>query len=95
MLECRGSVRGTLQYTRLMVTVLLFAQAREAAGTNRLSVSGTTVSEVVAVAVRLHPDLERIVAHCKVWINGEPAVAADSVADGDEVALLPPVSGGA
>ena len=31
---------------------------------------------------------------CRVWLNGEAAVATDPVGDDDEVALLPPVSGG-
>jgi molybdopterin converting factor small subunit len=29
-----------------------------------------------------------------VWCNGEPAVDADPVTANDEVAVLPPVSGG-
>jgi molybdopterin converting factor small subunit len=78
-----------------MATVLLFAQAREAAGTNRLTSVGTTVGEVIAGAVATHPGLARVVPHCKVWINGEPATDNDPVSDLDEVALLPPVSGGA
>lgn len=40
---------------------------------------------------------ERFVAllpTCRVWVNGEPADWADAVRDADEVAVLPPVSGG-
>jgi molybdopterin converting factor small subunit len=29
-----------------------------------------------------------------VWVNGEPASPNDPVRDDDEVAVLPPVSGG-
>jgi molybdopterin converting factor small subunit len=32
---------------------------------------------------------------CRVWVNGEPAHGDDPVGEGDEVAVLPPVSGGA
>jgi molybdopterin converting factor small subunit len=31
----------------------------------------------------------------QVWRNGEPCRQDDAVGDGDEVAVLPPVSGGA
>jgi len=31
---------------------------------------------------------------CRVWLNGEETVGAALVQDADEVALLPPVSGG-
>ncbi len=77
-----------------MPTLLLFAQAREAAGTNRLQVAGATVADVVASAVEHRPALGRVVPHCKIWVNGEPADLSDTVQESDEVALLPPVSGG-
>lgn len=35
-----------------------------------------------------------LLPRCRVWVNGEPAQAGDAVADADEVAVLPPVSGG-
>ena len=31
---------------------------------------------------------------CRVWVNGEPAEPDVAVGETDEVALLPPVSGG-
>ena len=31
---------------------------------------------------------------CRVWVNGDPAERDDVVAAADEVAVLPPVSGG-
>ena len=77
-----------------MATLLLFAQAREAAGTNRLSLSGATVQNLLTQAAEAHPALARVIPHCKIWVNGEPATASDPVQDSDEVALLPPVSGG-
>lgn len=77
-----------------MATLLFFAQAREAAGTNRMSVDGATVAEVLSSAVAAHPALGRVMPHCKVWVNGEPAEYDDAVGASDEVAVLPPVSGG-
>jgi sulfur-carrier protein len=73
----------------------LFAGAREAAGTGHDEVPGTTVAEVIEAAVqRYGVAFARIVEHCQVWRNGEPAEGTDLVSEGDEVAVLPPVSGG-
>jgi molybdopterin converting factor small subunit len=35
-----------------------------------------------------------IVAESRIWVNGEAAQRDTQVADADEVAILPPVSGG-
>ena len=35
-----------------------------------------------------------VLATCRVWVNGDAADLDDSVAPTDEVAVLPPVSGG-
>lgn len=36
-----------------------------------------------------------VLAGSRVWLNGEPADPSTPVTDRDEVAVLPPVSGGA
>jgi MoaD family protein len=78
-----------------MPTIRLFAGAREAAGTDRDTVDGDTVGAVLDVAVqRYGAGFEAILGSCRVWVNGEPAERDDPVADADEVAVLPPVSGG-
>jgi molybdopterin synthase sulfur carrier subunit len=75
--------------------VLLFAQAREAAGVSGLSVAGATVEAVLAeLADRFGPTLGEVLAVSRVWVNGEPAASGDPVGSSDEVAILPPVSGG-
>jgi molybdopterin synthase sulfur carrier subunit len=74
----------------------LFASAREAAGTSRDTVSGSTVGEVLSIATeRFGPTFEDVLKSCKVWVNGEAADHSTQVSDDDEVAVLPPVSGGA
>jgi sulfur-carrier protein len=73
----------------------LFAAAREAAGTARDELPGTTVAEVLAAArERYGEPFATIVDRCRVWRNGEQAAPDDPVTDDDEVAVLPPVSGG-
>ncbi len=79
-----------------MATIRLFAGAREAAGTDRDTVDGATVGAVLDAAVaRFGGDFAAVLGSCKVWVNGEPAERDDDVTDADEVAVLPPVSGGA
>jgi molybdopterin converting factor small subunit len=38
--------------------------------------------------------MSEIVAASRVFLNGEPAGGSDLVAEDDEVAVVPPVSGG-
>jgi molybdopterin converting factor small subunit len=35
-----------------------------------------------------------VLGTCRVWRNGEPADRSEPVGEADEVAVLPPVSGG-
>ncbi|HUP72840.1 MAG TPA: MoaD/ThiS family protein [Acidimicrobiales bacterium] len=78
-----------------MARLRLFASVRVAAGTGRTDVDGETVGEVVANAcARYGPDFTALVQSCRVWRNGEPALDGDAVGAADEVAILPPVSGG-
>lgn len=78
-----------------MPALRLFASAREAAGTGHDCVPGRTVAEVLAAAAaRYGEPFEAVLASCSVWRNGEPASGAMVVDDWDEIAVLPPVSGG-
>jgi molybdopterin converting factor small subunit len=73
----------------------LFAGAREAAGTGRDDVPGGTVAAVLdAARARYGPVFGDLLEHCAVWVNGEPCEPDRAVTDTDEVAVLPPVSGG-
>jgi molybdopterin converting factor small subunit len=73
----------------------LFASAREAAGTGSDVVDGTTVGEVLdRAAARYGEGFAAVLATCKIWLNGSAAQPTDPVGAGDEVAVLPPVSGG-
>jgi molybdopterin synthase sulfur carrier subunit len=78
-----------------MAVVRLFAGARDAAGTGRDELPGDTVDAVLAVArERYGATFEAVLATCKIWVNGEPAGLTDPIGVADELAVLPPVSGG-
>src|SRR5215218_1658657 len=75
----------------MLVSVRLFAGLRERAGAARVEVElpeQATVGDLLA-AMELAP------RSCVAAINREYADAAAPIAPGDEVALVPPVSGGA
>lgn len=79
-----------------MAVLRLFAGAREAAGTGRDQVPGATVGDVLGEACRRYgTGFAEVLTTCRIWVNGEQADTTVGVADHDEVAVLPPVSGGA
>ena len=78
-----------------MAHLRLFASAREAAGTSQEVIEGATVEEVLSIAVsRFGPQFEAVLGTCRVWVNGESVELQHPVEMSDEVAVLPPVSGG-
>jgi MoaD family protein len=82
------------------VRLRLFAAAREAAGRSADEFDAgpdLTLGAVLQAATqRYGAEFEAVLRTSRVWVNGdEPeAGSATVVADGDEVAVLPPVSGG-
>ncbi|MEI7617952.1 MAG: MoaD/ThiS family protein [Actinomycetota bacterium] len=79
-----------------MAILRLFASAREAAGVGRDDLPGHTVGELLATAQdRYGPAFSAVLSSCKIWVNGESADADTVISARDEVAVLPPVSGGA
>ena len=74
----------------------LFAAAREAAGVSKQTLHGATVAEVLEEAATLWGEgFAAVLATSKVWVNGEEVPHTHRLSDEDEVAVLPPVSGGA
>jgi MoaD family protein len=79
------------------VTVLFFANAREAAGVARATpaAAGNTVHQLVMeLRSRYGPDFDAVMTSCAIWVNGSPSKPGTVLRAGDEVAVLPPVSGG-
>lgn len=81
----------------MRVTVRLFAAFRERAGANQIVVDvaePATVADVVDAVVRAVPSLATIITAARPVVNQEFVASTLGVTAGDEVALLPPVSGG-
>jgi molybdopterin converting factor small subunit len=49
---------------------------------------------IVAAQARFGEPFSRVVAISNIWLNGEPVPPDTPVNDDDEVAVIPPVSGG-
>lgn len=78
-----------------MARIRLFASAREAAGTKDDTLPGDTVGEVLDAAVaRFGAGFAGVLETATVWCNGEAVTRDHRVVETDEVAVLPPVSGG-
>jgi molybdopterin converting factor subunit 1 len=81
----------------MRVTVRLFARLRDLAGTAELVrdvPTPATVQTVWSALVAEMPALLEYERTMSVAVNAEYARMAAPVHDGDEVAFLPPVSGG-
>jgi sulfur-carrier protein len=80
------------------ITLRLFAAAREAAGMSSVPLDAATVGDALSVArERFGPTFAAVLDGSRVWLDGEEPAAGDAppLVDGAELAVLPPVSGGA
>jgi len=80
-------------------SVLYFAAARERAGVSEEKVTAVpapgTVRAVLELLGERHPELRPLFPHLRVAVNQAFAQLEDVVPEGAEVALIPPVAGGA
>lgn len=78
-----------------MVKVRLFAALRELAGASEVEVEGATVGEVVAaLSARYGDRFDKVARVGSVVVDGERASPDSALSGSEEIALLPPVSGG-
>lgn len=78
-----------------MVTVRLFGPARDLFGAPSCVLEATALDALRdELAARGGPGFAALLARSALWVNGEPVGASLALGAGDEVAVLPPVSGG-
>jgi threonine synthase len=80
------------------VTVRFFATLRDQAGLEQTRLNLADDSSVAALLGRIteaHPSLEAALPHVLVAVNNKYAFPDTPLNEGDEVALFPPISGGA
>lgn len=93
MLYAINQLHDTLFMT---ILVKLFALGRELIGKNELSIqlqSGSTVQDVLDQLGCDYQDFSRL-SSFMIAVNMEYTEASHILQDGDEVAIIPPVSGG-
>ncbi len=81
----------------MRVTVRLFARLRDIAGAAELVrdvPAGATIGTVWAELTREFPDMADYAKSMSVALNADYARMEHAISDGDDVAFLPPVSGG-
>lgn len=81
----------------MLVTIRLFARLREIAGTGELKrqlPDGATIQTAWDVLEREFPHLTAHQSSVSCAVNEEYARFSTPLSEGDEVAFLPPVSGG-
>src|SRR5260221_12039853 len=84
--------------TDMRVSVRLFAAWRESFGSDRIELEfdgdAIALRDLKSAIERLHPDLISLLAATRVAVNQDFASEDASIVRGDDVALIPPVSGG-
>lgn len=81
----------------MRVTIRLFARLRDIAGAGELqrdAPAGADVRAVWASLVQDYPELSAYEKSISCAVNADYSRFTATVADGDEIAFLPPVSGG-
>lgn len=81
----------------MMIKLRPFAFFRQALGAPELPYElpdGATAGDLLDDIIRKHPSLEKSRGHVVITVNRTAVKMTDVLRDGDEVAILPPVSGG-
>jgi molybdopterin converting factor subunit 1 len=83
--------------SKMRCEVLLFAQARDSVGRNRLTLElsdGASVSDALDALLHQHPALQVLRNRLAVAMDNRYASPHTPLCDGCTIALIPPVSGG-
>ena len=81
-----------------MIRVLFFSMLRDLTNTDQVDVAlereGLTVADIIQQLYKNYPRTEVWDSKLLIAVNGEFAKRDDTLKDGDELALMPPVQGG-
>lgn len=83
--------------SQINITVLYFAGAKDATGKRRESIKlpeYTTIRELLSRISSTHPKIRNILNSSQIAVNYKVVDVDAILKEADEVALLPPVSGG-
>jgi molybdopterin synthase catalytic subunit len=81
----------------MRINIKLFAILRDRAGTSEVALElpdGATVAEAAAKLAETFPTMRSLLERAAFAVNQSYSKADTALADGDELALIPPVSGG-
>jgi molybdopterin synthase catalytic subunit len=81
----------------MTIVIRLFASLRERAGVDRLTLEvrdSTTIEQLLLRLRDVHPELFPAADRAALAVNLEYVPSAHELKHGDELALIPPVSGG-
>ena len=76
-----------------MITVKLFGLLRLETGIKQVQLEADTVKSMLQALESQGID-KKTLAGCVIFVNNQPATKRTKLADGDTVALMPPVAGG-
>ena len=82
----------------MQITVKLFALMREKVGTDTIPLevpAGVAVTQALATLVHQYPMLAPYMATIRLSLHMDFVDPTTTLAEGDELVLIPPVSGGA
>lgn len=94
----RNNAKGSTMTQEFTINILYFAVCRDIVGASEEQIrirGGATISDVLSHIGSIHPNLCRVLPSVRCAINREFVAQDAPVSAGDEVALVPPVSGGA
>jgi molybdopterin converting factor small subunit len=83
--------------TMAHLEILMFAGLKAKLHTNRLMISTETplsVKKLLDLIISLHPNLSEFINKSLVACNGQVVELSKLITEKDEIALLPPMSGG-
>mmetsp|Transcript_10299 Transcript_10299/g.21492 ORF Transcript_10299/g.21492 Transcript_10299/m.21492 type:complete len:82 (+) Transcript_10299:388-633(+) len=81
----------------MKLKILFFARAREIVGQPEIELTladGADTEAMIAEVVKLYPPLGDVISNIVIAVNQEYLEGKMSLKDRDEIAFIPPISGG-